>query len=458
MAPLTRRSFIGATVGAVMSPARARALPATVDVAVVGAGAAGIAAARRVAAAGRSVVVLEASARIGGRCLTDTATFGIPCDLGARWLYASDANPVARLAPAAGVDIYPAMRGQRLRIGRRNAREGELEDFLAALVRCDRAIAGAAAGKADLSAAQALPKDLGILRPAIEFFMGPFSSGSDLSDISAADLAKAAPRNIDAFCRQGLGALIETLAANVAVERSTPVIEINAFGRAGVEIATARGRLSAQTVIVTASTNVLASARIRFAPELPKRQADAVSKLSLGNYERIVLELPGNPLDLQRDDLVLERAESDQTAALLANVNGSALCFVDVGGRFGRALAMRGPRAMTEFAVNWLSGLYGVDVGSRVRRSHVTQWSSDPWIMGATAAAAVGAQASRRILMEPYRDRVFFAGEAVHETLWGTVGGAWESGERAAAAALRRFGIGPKPQPAERRQPRRPAR
>ena len=43
--------------------------------------------------------------------------------------------------------------------------------------------------------------------------------------------------------------------------------------------------------------------------------------------------------------------------------------------------------------------------------------------------------------MEPVRDRVFFAGEAVHETLWGTVGGAWESGERAADAVLRRLGV-----------------
>ena len=44
------------------------------------------------------------------------------------------------------------------------------------------------------------------------------------------------------------------------------------------------------------------------------------------------------------------------------------------------------------------------------------------------------------ILMEPVRDRIFFAGEAAHETLWGTVGGAWESGERAADAALKRVG------------------
>ena len=105
---------------------------------------------------------------------------------------------------------------------------------------------------------------------------------------------------------------------------------------------------------------------------------------------------------------------------------------------------------MTAFATEWLTGCYGADIEQGGRRAHATQWNDSPYALGAFSAAAVGGQPSRRILMEPLRDRVFFAGEAVHETLWGTVGGAWESGERAAEAALRMFGIGLKP-PAERR-------
>ena len=60
-----------------------------------------------------------------------------------------------------------------------------------------------------------------------------------------------------------------------------------------------------------------------------------------------------------------------------------------------------------------------------------------------------GGQAARRVLSEPWRDAVWFAGEAAHETLWGTVGGAWESGERAADAVLRRLGRLKEPAPAE---------
>ena len=110
---------------------RLKPASSTVDVAIVGAGAAGIAAARKVAAAGRRYVVIEATDHIGGRCITDTATFGVPYDRGAHWLYLPDSNPLTKLTPNRG-DIYPAPRSQKVRIGRRFAREGELEDFVGA--------------------------------------------------------------------------------------------------------------------------------------------------------------------------------------------------------------------------------------------------------------------------------------------------------------------------------------
>jgi hypothetical protein len=69
-------------------------------------------------------------------------------------------------------------------------------------------------------------------------------------------------------------------------------------------------------------------------------------------------------------------------------------------------------------------------------------------VQGAFATASPGGQWARRALMEPVRDRVYFAGEAVHETLWGTVGGAWESGARAAEAVVRRLAGLPEAVPA----------
>ena len=92
---------------------------------------------------------------------------------------------------------------------------------------------------------------------------------------------------------------------------------------------------------------------------------------------------------------------------------------------------------MVAFALDWLAGLYGTDLKRAVGRAHATRWNEEPWVLGAMSAAAPGAQSARRSLMESLNNRILFAGEAVHERLWGTVGGAWESGERAAVAALR---------------------
>jgi monoamine oxidase len=457
MIRVSRRSFLAAAAAAVAAPALRAAAQGDTDIAVVGAGAAGIAAARRIVAAGRSVIVLEAAGSLGGRCVTDTGHFGLPYDRGAHWLHTPDLNPLAKLAGGVGLDIYSAPPGQKFRIGRRNAREGEIEDFLAGLVRANRTIREAGRGKTDASCAQVLPKDLGDWRPAIEFVLGPYGCSKELAEVSAADFARASERDIGAFCRQGLGTLLAKLGAGLPVRLSAPVTRIASAGGGRIEIETARGKVLARAVIVTASTNVLAGGTIGFAPELPKRQLEALSRLTLGSYDHIALELPGNPLGLQRDDLVFEKSQGRRTAAMLANIGGTSLCVVDVAGHFGRDLSAQGERAMIDFGIEWLTGLYGTDIRSEVRRAHATRWNSEPFVLGAASSAPPGWQPARKVLMEPVRDRIFFAGEAVHETLWGTVGGAWESGERAANAALRLFGIGiPGRAPPPPQRPARP--
>ena len=452
MSTLSRRSFLAASAMLAAGPAfgapRKSPTPApvpevgrsgNVDVVIVGAGAAGIAAARRLAAAGKRFALVEAADTVGGRCITDSKTFGIPYDRGAHWIYTADINPVAKLAPQTGLDLYPAPPGQRMRIGRRFAREGEMEDFLAGLVRTNGAIADAARGRADVSCAQALPKDLGEWRPSIEFVLGPYGAGKELSEISAVDFSRGVERDNGAFCRQGLGALIAKLAP-AAVQLATPATQIEWWSRTNVFVTTSRGRLDARAAIVTVSTNVLTSGKIKFAPELPKRVLDAAARLKLGSLDHVALEFTGNPLGLRRDELMFEKSESNRTGAVLANVSGSTLCVIDVGGKFGRELSDKGEAAMIEFAVGWLAGLYGTDIKSAVKRSHATRWNHEPWVLGASSAAAPGAQPSRKVLMEPLNNRVFLAGEAAHETLWGTVGGAWESGERAADAVVRMIG------------------
>jgi monoamine oxidase len=445
MSLLSRRRFLAASAASAASVGT-RAIAAApikgqVDIAIIGAGAAGIAAARRIARTRARVTFIEASDRVGGRCFTDTSTFGVPFDRGAHWIRMPETNPVTPLASTSGFDIYPAPPEQRMRIGRRYARAGEMEDYLTAMVRANRAIGDAGRRGLDVASAQALPKDLADWQQTIEFVLGPFGCAKDLVDVSAVDFARYVERDADAFCRQGFGALIAKLAEGLPVQLSNPASRIDWSERNNIEIRTAKGRVNTRTVIVTVSTGVLMNDKLKFDPELPRRHLDAIEKLRLGSYDHIALELPGNPLGLQRDEIVFEKSESARTAAILANISGTTLCTIEVGGKFGGDLAASGESAMVSFALDWLTSLYGVDIRKAVRRTSATRWNHEPWTLGAFSAAAPGGQWAHAALAEPVRDRIFFAGEATHEALWGTVGGAWASGERAAGAALRRLGF-----------------
>ena len=446
---MTRRDFLSASAALAVTPlfgARAGAapLPREADVVVIGAGATGIAAARRIMAANRKVIVVEAASQVGGRCQTDSSTFDVPFDRGARWMHNPDTNPMIKLARAAGLEITTAPSGQKIRIGRRNARPGETEEFLAALVRANRAI-DEASRKSDVSCASVLPKDLGDWAGTAEFVLGANFAGKDLKDLSVVDKVRAQDRNTAIACRQGLGTLVAKLAEQVPLSLSTPASRI-AWGSRDVTVETPSGKIVARAAIVTVSSNVLASGNIKFTPDIPKRTLDAAAKLSLGSYDRIALQMPGNPLGLSRDDVVIEQSNSTKTALMFANMGGSSLCAIDVSGSFGRDLSAQGEAAMVAFAVEWLGKMFGSEVAAAVKKSSATRWNAAPYALGAMSVAGPGGQASRKILSEPI-GCMYLAGEASHETLWGTIDGAWGSGERAAEAALRRIGALKDPEP-----------
>jgi monoamine oxidase len=440
---ITRRDFLSASAALALAPAFGTGawgapLPREADIVVIGAGAAGIAAARRIMAANRKVIVIEATGQVGGRCFTDTTTFGVPFDRGARWMHNPDTNPMIRLARDSGLDVSPAPLGQKIRVGRRFARASETEEFLAALVRANRAIDDASRGKVDVSCASALPKDLGDWAGTAEFVLGANATGKDLGDLSAIDKIHAQERNAAIACRQGLGTLVARLGEQVPLALSTPASRVAWSGR-DVTVETPAGKIAARAAIVTVSSNALAAGNIKFTPDIPRRQLDAAAKLSLGSYDRIALQLQGNPLGLARDDIIIEQSNSTRTALLFANMGSSSLCSIDVAGSFGRELSSQGEPAMVAFAVEWLTKLFGNEWAAAVKKSSATRWNAAPFVLGAMSAAAPGAQPSRRILTEPI-GCMFLAGEATHETLWGTVDGAWESGERAAEAALQKIG------------------
>jgi monoamine oxidase len=448
MARVTRRTFLAGLGSAAAAPRIAKsATNPDFDVIIIGAGAAGIAAARRLARSGKTFAVLEASDRWGGRCLTDTRIFGQPYDQGAYALHETESFPVAELAAKAGFEIHKTSPITQFRTRNkqksdakfRAAREYEVEEFYVNLARCNHEIAKAAGlADADVSCADALPKDLGDWQSTSEFVLGPFAYGSDLADMSAKEYVSINRPERTVRIRQGVGALIGRLAYRIPIQFFSPVSRIE-WGSQEVTVEKRGQRMTARAVIVTASTGVLASGKINFRPALPVKYAEAVSKLKLGNLDRAAIELADNRLGLPKDEILLEKAADKHTAAGHTNFMGSRLCYVQLGGKTCAGLAEEGEAALTTFAVDWLVAQFGSDIRKVVKQTHATRWNKQPWALGAFSYASPGGRAARKVLSQPLSERVWFAGEAVHETLWGTVAGAWEMGERAAAEAIKRI-------------------
>lgn len=441
---LDRREFLGgaaalAAAPALAQPAAQSAIPGDVDVAIVGAGAAGIAAARRVASAGRSYALLEAQDRIGGRVWSAAGSLGVAHDRGAHRISASGRNPLVSLGRLAGLKLTQPAPFRRLYVGTREARDSEYDNFTAARHRASRAIVAAGEAGLDLAAVRTLP-DLADWRGTVSFVLGPFATTKDLEEISTVDFSRADDQPEELVCTGGMGKLIAAAAAPLQIVLSAAVSRIDARGRGAVTVETERGTVRAKAVIVTASTGVLNAGHIRFEPGLPKRTADALAGLSLGVRDRLVFELRGNPFGFADDQRVIFKSADSRTIALVGRAGGTDLAYADFCGRFGVEMANAGEGAMTDFVVQTLAAHFGAESKKSIGRAEAVRWSHDRWILGAGSVASPGGGNNRRALGEPVHDRIFLAGEALHESWWGTVAGAWVSGERAADGALHLLG------------------
>jgi monoamine oxidase len=450
-ARLSRRALLAGTAALIAAPAVLRAAGGDYDIAIVGAGAAGLAAARRIADAGRRAVVLEAAGGPGGRIASAPRVSGAVYDKGASRFSVPERNPLVRLARAAKLTVYDPPVGKRLYIGEREARDNEYDDFTAALGRASRTIAAVAELGRDVPASRALP-DLGEWQGTVSAALGPLPHGKELEETSSADLARLEDRYDDVMIREGTAALVAALAKPVAVETNTIVERIDLTTRGRVEIDTSRGAVSARAAIVTVSTGVLGAGRIRFSPALPAAVVDAIGKLPLGTRERAVFELPGNPFRFNPDERVIFKTPDTRAAMFTMRANGSDLVYADFGGAFGRELSQAGDAAIADWVGKQLSEHFGGGRTVEVGRLDVVRWSREPYVLGGTSVAAPGAGGSRRALMQPVAERLFFAGEAAHETLWATAAGAALSGERAADLALGYLAATERPAPSPARE------
>lgn len=408
-----------------------------VDVVIVGAGCAGLAAAKRLRDAGLTFRVVEAMDRIGGRAWTTTSDFGVPFDIGCAWLHAADRNPFFPEAQAAGWTLYHHDMGlDHLWFGKRRATAEEMARVAAAdaaLQACLEAHDGPDDRLSSLIA------DCHCLR-ANSTFAGPMDFGADDDEISIEDYKAAADLDPNYFTREGFGALIHRWGADVPVTLSTPVRRIRWDGP-GVEIETVRGTIRGKAAIVTVSTGVLAFEEIAFAPDLPAGHQEAIFDLPMGLLTKIPLRVEGTRLGLKPFDDVLIERHARHDLFFLAFPFDLDLMVGFVGGDFAWEMEAAGAAAAVDFATDRLVDIFGSDARRAVTHGIMTNWGGERFVRGGYAAARPGKAGARAVLAEPVGERIWFAGEALAGGLKQTAAGARLSGEAVAGqVALRLAG------------------
>ncbi len=427
-----------------------------VDVAVVGAGAAGIAAARALHEAGLGCVVLEASGRLGGRAYTDTISLDAPFDQGASWLHDAERNPLTPIARQQGFTLYeePARRRRDILLvdGRPATREEQAAHDAAASAWEAAAERRAAQGGPDIPLAEAVPRG-GPWDATVAHWFGAVISGVEAERDSLHDYVATALSGQNPQVREGLGTLVARQAEGLPVALRAPVEAVRTDGPGGsVSLDGPRGRVRARGCIVTVSTGVLAANAIRFDPPLPPEVDGAIAGLPQGLLSKIALRAAGpDRLDLPEFGRLGRRVEhgNDRPASWLLWPFGRDHAIGFIGGEAAWELAREGPAAADAFARAELARYVGA---ARVERAFrpgavATRWAEDPLFRGAYSHARVGHAGARAVLRDAAvaGGRLRFAGEACHERYAGTVGGAWESGARAARAMVETLGVRPAP-------------
>ena len=406
-------------------------LPSEVDVAIIGAGAAGLGAARAFDNSGLSIVVLEARDRVGGRGHTIMAAPGIPFDVGCGWLHSADHNSFVEIARQLNFEIDSTRPPWREQSFDSIFPPKERADFNRALdAFYDRLDEAASTGRDCAASAYLEPGNR--WNPMIDA-LSTYINGCELDQVSIIDTAAYEDTEINWRVREGYGALIAAYGAPCPLALNADVRLIDHSGKR-VRIETSRGTLSAPRVIVTVPTNLLADEAVRFHPSLPAK-VDAARGLPLGLADKVMLSLD-QPEALPKDGNL--RAAPMRTAMGSFHLRpfGEACIEGFFGGRFARQLEDAGDGALAAQAIDEIVGLLGSDFRRRLKPLAESRWAHDTFAHGSYSHALPGHAGDRAVLAAPVDGRLFFAGEATSPEFFSTAHGARDSGERAAREVL----------------------
>ncbi|MBA1149158.1 FAD-dependent oxidoreductase [Ectothiorhodospiraceae bacterium WFHF3C12] len=402
-----------------------------VDVAIVGAGFAGLAAGRALRAASVSARLLEAGDRPGGRAWTESTSLGVPFDRGCAWLHQASRNPLRALADTHGIRYARkmptrfAIDGTLAEADRAGAIQAHLEASFDAITR---------AGWNGIDAPAAAYLDATSPWSPIARYLLTTINAVEPENYSTAEAAAEEELDEDWITHPGLGALADALAEGLPVNTGCRVRRIR-YDRGGVRVDSDRGTLRARAAIITVSNGVLAGGGLAFEPGLPADKIEALDGLPMGWAEKIALLLDDDALPLP-ENTYLSILDREGAFGFHVRPFGLPVAVAYTGGELARNVADWPEADAVAFARRRLSAALGEAVGGRVRAGTRTCWRHATHIAGSYSAARPGCHHLRAVLATPVAQRLFFAGEATDGRSFATAHGAWQSGQRAAGEVL----------------------
>jgi monoamine oxidase len=397
------------------------------EVVVIGGGAAGVAAARRLREASVRCLLVEARSRLGGRAWTVTDASGFALDLGCGWLHSADRNPWVGVAKEQGAAIDktpPPWTRPSLDVGFPRADQDEFQKAIAEFFdRVDRA----AQDETDMAAST-------LLDPASRWSglinsVGTYITGMDLDRVSVKDLERYDDSSVNWRVLKGYGTLISDAGTGLSTMLDCEVRGIDHSGKR-LRIDTVKGPIVADRAIVTIPTSVMASEHIVFTPALPTK-IEAARSLPLGLDNKLFMALDGAE-EFAKEVRLFGRTDRKGTGGYHLRPFGRPMIEAYFGGGLARDLEAGGEAAFFEFAVAELVGLFGSAFARRLKPIRVHCWGRDPFALGSYSSALPGFADRRKTLAEPVDNRLFFAGEACSPNFFSTAHGGFLSGVAAA--------------------------
>jgi monoamine oxidase len=410
-------------------------LPSEVDVAIIGAGAAGLGAANALKSSGLSVLVLEARDRVGGRAHTIMASPEVTFDVGCGWLHSADENSFVKIAEQLGFQINRSLPPWRERAHGKAFPEEDRDDFIRALNafydRAERAAAEAVKSGRDCAASLCLEPG-NRWNPMIDA-ISTYINGCELDQVSILDMDAYEDTDINWRVRRGYGALVAAYGAACPLALNCVVTLIDHSAKR-IRIETSQGTLTAGKIIVTVPTNLIADEAIRFHPALPAK-VDAARGLPLGLADKVTLAL-SEPEALPIEGNLRGATMRTEMGTYHIRPFGQPCIEGFFGGRFARSLEDAGPGALAAESIDEVVSFLGNDFRCKLKPLSESRWAHDPFARGSYSHALPGHAGDRAVLAAPVDGRLFFAGEATSPDFFSTAHGARDSGERAAKEVM----------------------